>query len=211
MSTLTHVLLTPQPDTGKAAPMRSHIIPPAHPFGFRNSLIRCPMVPRLFVRYTTVLQSSYTTSSSTCCVRSLATATAASSGGAYSNRRVRGTSFVFKSTSASTARFTSTSTSTSSTTARMAAFERLIRFETPEGDIKFGDLGKAVPTKEIEGREVEVLEGDVKVGFKKGGGKAKVGKVCLFLFFVFWGDWGISLLVWSVREKSGRRKEQEDG
>jgi len=58
-----------------------------------------------------------------------------------------------------------------------AAFERLIRFETPGGEIKYGDLGKAVPTKEIEGREVEVLEGDIKAGFKKTGGKAKVGKL----------------------------------
>ena len=65
-----------------------------------------------------------------------------------------------------------------------AAFERLIRFETPGGEIKYGDLGKAVPTKEIEGREVEVLEGDIKAGFKKTGGKAKVGKVCL-LFILF--------------------------
>ncbi|KAI1578237.1 fumarylacetoacetate hydrolase family protein [Pyrenophora tritici-repentis] len=56
-------------------------------------------------------------------------------------------------------------------------FERLIRFETPDGEIKYGDLGKAVPTKEIEGREVDVLEGDVKSGFKKGGGRAKVGKL----------------------------------
>jgi transcription initiation factor TFIIH subunit 2 len=63
----------------------------------------------------------------------------------------------------------------------MAAFERLIRFESQEGKTVYGNLETEVPTREIEGRSVEVLEGDVKGGFKKTGRKATVGKVCLCL------------------------------
>lgn len=60
----------------------------------------------------------------------------------------------------------------------MAAFKRLIRFEDAEGKTVYGDLEKEVPTREIEGSTVEVLEGDVKSGFNKAGSKAKVAKVC---------------------------------
>lgn len=58
-----------------------------------------------------------------------------------------------------------------------ATFDRLIRFETSNGEAKYGNLEKEVPTREIEGSEVELLEGDVKTGFKKTGGKEKVGKL----------------------------------
>jgi 2-keto-4-pentenoate hydratase/2-oxohepta-3-ene-1,7-dioic acid hydratase in catechol pathway len=57
------------------------------------------------------------------------------------------------------------------------AFDRLIRFQTSDGNVKYGNLEKETPAREIEGTEVEVLEGDVKSGFKKTGGKAKVGKL----------------------------------
>ncbi|OAL01944.1 hypothetical protein IQ06DRAFT_218743 [Phaeosphaeriaceae sp. SRC1lsM3a] len=59
----------------------------------------------------------------------------------------------------------------------MASFERLIRFESADGNVKYGNLEKEVPTREIEGSEVEVLHGDIKSGFKKSGEKAKVGKL----------------------------------
>jgi transcription initiation factor TFIIH subunit 2 len=59
----------------------------------------------------------------------------------------------------------------------MAAFDRLIRFQTAVGSVKYGNLEKEVPTREIEGNEVEVLEGDVKSGFKKSGEKTKVSKL----------------------------------
>ncbi|KAL6154235.1 hypothetical protein ACJQWK_01406 [Exserohilum turcicum] len=59
----------------------------------------------------------------------------------------------------------------------MAAFKRLIRFEDAEGKTVYGDLEKEVPTREIEGSTVEVLEGDVKSGFNKAGSKAKVAKL----------------------------------
>jgi transcription initiation factor TFIIH subunit 2 len=59
----------------------------------------------------------------------------------------------------------------------MASFDRLIRFETQEGKTLYGNLEKEVPTREIEGSSVEVLEGDVKRG------RAKVGKVCLHFQF----------------------------
>lgn len=65
-----------------------------------------------------------------------------------------------------------------STTSRaMAAFERLIRFQAEDGKTVYGNLEKEVPTREIEGSQVEVLEGDVKSGFKKSGAKAKVSKL----------------------------------
>ncbi|CAN9337753.1 unnamed protein product [Alternaria alternata] len=59
----------------------------------------------------------------------------------------------------------------------MSAFERLIRFEDKDGKTVYGNLEKEVPTKEIEGSSVEVLEGDVKSGFKKTGQKTTVGKL----------------------------------
>ena len=59
----------------------------------------------------------------------------------------------------------------------MSTFDRLIRFQTSDGSVKYGNLEKETPTREIEGSEVELLEGNVKSGFKKSGGKAKVGKL----------------------------------
>lgn len=59
----------------------------------------------------------------------------------------------------------------------MAAFERLIRFQTSEGKTVYGNLEKETPTREIEGSNVEILEGDVKQGFKRTGGKATVSKL----------------------------------
>ncbi|KAF2855282.1 hypothetical protein T440DRAFT_386166 [Plenodomus tracheiphilus IPT5] len=57
-------------------------------------------------------------------------------------------------------------------------FQRLIRFKTASGSIKYGDLGGAeVPTLEIAGKEVDVLDGDIKQGFKKSGEKAVVGEL----------------------------------
>jgi transcription initiation factor TFIIH subunit 2 len=58
-----------------------------------------------------------------------------------------------------------------------SSFERLIRFESEDGKSLYGNLEKETPTREIEGSEVEVLEGDVKGGFKKSGSKAKVQKL----------------------------------
>lgn len=66
----------------------------------------------------------------------------------------------------------------------MAAFERLIRFEDAEGKTLYGNLEKEVPTKDIQGSTVEVLEGDVKSGFKKTGSKATVSKACSIDAFV---------------------------
>ena len=59
----------------------------------------------------------------------------------------------------------------------MAAFERLIRFQDAEGKTVYGNLEEEVPTREIEGRSVEVVDGSVESGFKKTGDKAKVKKV----------------------------------
>ena len=59
----------------------------------------------------------------------------------------------------------------------MAAFSHLIRFEANDGNTYYGDLEKETPTREIQGKEVEVLEGDVKSGFSKKGSKAKVSKL----------------------------------
>jgi transcription initiation factor TFIIH subunit 2 len=59
----------------------------------------------------------------------------------------------------------------------MASFSHLIRFQSDDGKTYYGDLTKEVPTREIEGSEVEVLEGDVARGFQKSGSKAKVEKL----------------------------------
>ncbi|KAF1944881.1 hypothetical protein EJ02DRAFT_501093 [Clathrospora elynae] len=59
----------------------------------------------------------------------------------------------------------------------MAAFERLIRFENDEGKIVYGNLEKETPTREIEGSEVELLEGGVGKGFRKTVGRARVVKL----------------------------------
>jgi hypothetical protein len=58
-----------------------------------------------------------------------------------------------------------------------SSFDRLIRFQTADGKTIYGNLAQEVPTREIEGRDVEVLEGDLKSGFKKSGDKAKVQKL----------------------------------
>lgn len=59
----------------------------------------------------------------------------------------------------------------------MAAFSHLIRFEADDGKTYYGDLAKETPTREIQGKEVDVLEGDVKNGFGKTGSKATVSKL----------------------------------
>jgi transcription initiation factor TFIIH subunit 2 len=58
-----------------------------------------------------------------------------------------------------------------------SSFDRLIRFQTSDGAEKYGNLPSEVPTRDIEGSEVDLLDGDIKSGFKKVGGKAKVGKL----------------------------------
>jgi hypothetical protein len=58
-----------------------------------------------------------------------------------------------------------------------SSFDRLIRFQTSDGKEVYGNLAQEVLTREIEGSEVEVLEGDLKSGFRKSGDKAKVQKL----------------------------------
>jgi transcription initiation factor TFIIH subunit 2 len=57
------------------------------------------------------------------------------------------------------------------------AFERLIRFVSSDGQTQYGNLPKQLPTKEIEGSEVEILKGDIENGFEQTGQKATVKKV----------------------------------
>jgi transcription initiation factor TFIIH subunit 2 len=59
------------------------------------------------------------------------------------------------------------------------SFERLIRFKANDGKTYKGNLSKETPTEEIVGSEVEILEGDIKSGFKKTGQKAQVSEVRL--------------------------------
>jgi len=47
------------------------------------------------------------------------------------------------------------------------AFERLIRFENEKGHVVYGNLEKEIPTKEIEGSVVEVIDGNIENGFSK--------------------------------------------
>jgi transcription initiation factor TFIIH subunit 2 len=58
-----------------------------------------------------------------------------------------------------------------------APFDRLIRFQTATGNVVYGNLAQETPTREIEGKEVEVLEGDVKSGFRGSGKKERVGRL----------------------------------
>lgn len=81
----------------------------------------------------------------------------------------------------------------------MAAFERLVRFETTDGSVKYGNLEKETPTREIEGSEVEVVEGDVQSGFRKGSGRVRIGKVCLILFHCLENDPGSGMFWWCWR------------
>jgi len=57
------------------------------------------------------------------------------------------------------------------------AFERLIRFENEKGHVVYGNLEKEIPTKEIEGSVVEVIDGNIENGFSKTSQKATVKKV----------------------------------
>ncbi|KAF2016545.1 hypothetical protein BU24DRAFT_370444 [Aaosphaeria arxii CBS 175.79] len=59
----------------------------------------------------------------------------------------------------------------------MSTFERLIRFQAEDGQVRYGNLTKHTPTLEIQGSKVEVLEGDVQSGFKKTGAEATVSKL----------------------------------
>lgn len=61
----------------------------------------------------------------------------------------------------------------------MAPFERLVRFETDGGKESYGDLPLSVGTDAIIGSSVDVLDGDVKAGFKKTGSKATIKKVSI--------------------------------
>lgn len=56
-------------------------------------------------------------------------------------------------------------------------FERLIRFVSSTGETQYGNLTKETPTKEIQGSEVEILNGDIESGFEKTGEKATVKQV----------------------------------
>lgn len=59
----------------------------------------------------------------------------------------------------------------------MAPFERLVRFETDGGIETYGDLPSSVGNDDIVGSSVEVLDGDMRSGFKKSGSKATIKKV----------------------------------
>ncbi|KAJ4289716.1 hypothetical protein N0V90_011046 [Kalmusia sp. IMI 367209] len=59
----------------------------------------------------------------------------------------------------------------------MASFDRLIRFEGEDGEVHYGDLGNEVPTRDIQGKRVRVLGGDVESGFKRTSKEEKVAKL----------------------------------
>lgn len=60
--------------------------------------------------------------------------------------------------------------------ASIAPFERLVRFENDGGKETYGDLPLNVANDAIIGSSVEVLDGDIKTGFKKSGSKATIKK-----------------------------------
>ncbi|RHZ58696.1 hypothetical protein CDV55_105167 [Aspergillus turcosus] len=57
------------------------------------------------------------------------------------------------------------------------SFQRLIRFVSTDGKTLYGDLVKNIPTLEIEGTKVAVLEGDIESGFHRTGAEATVQKL----------------------------------
>lgn len=57
------------------------------------------------------------------------------------------------------------------------SFERLIRFVDEAGKTQYGNLGKVTPVKEIEGSEVEIVEGSINTTFTKTGKTTRVKKV----------------------------------
>ncbi len=57
------------------------------------------------------------------------------------------------------------------------AFERLIRFVDETDKVQYGNLAEELPTKQIAGSVVEVVEGSVESGFSKTGKTAKVKSV----------------------------------
>ena len=61
--------------------------------------------------------------------------------------------------------------------ATKAPFERLIRFESDNGQVLYGDLPASKSTDDVVGSEVSTIEGDFKTGFKKGSSKSTVRKV----------------------------------
>lgn len=83
----------------------------------------------------------------------------------------------------------------------MAAFERLIRFEADDGKTYYGDLGKEVPTREIEGKTVSVLDGNIESGFKRTGAEAKVSKVDNFRTLILHTVASISLIRMQLANK----------
>jgi transcription initiation factor TFIIH subunit 2 len=61
-------------------------------------------------------------------------------------------------------------------------FERLIRFETQDGRVLYGDVPNAIPTEKIEGSTVTIIDGDITNGFHSTGQKTVVHKACRFSF-----------------------------
>ena len=57
------------------------------------------------------------------------------------------------------------------------SFKRLVRFVDEKGETLYGDLGDTVPSKDITGSKVSVLNGDLASGFKPAGKEATISKV----------------------------------
>jgi hypothetical protein len=57
------------------------------------------------------------------------------------------------------------------------SFERLIRFVDKAGKTQYGNLGKVMPVREIEGCEVEIVDGSINTAFQNTGKTTRVIKV----------------------------------
>ena len=64
----------------------------------------------------------------------------------------------------------------------MASFERLIRFEGEDGQTHWGDFGSEEPGRDVEGKTVHILDGDVGAGFQKTDREGKIKKVISIQF-----------------------------
>lgn len=69
------------------------------------------------------------------------------------------------------------------------SLDRLIRFLDEDGQEKYGNVEREIPTGELEGSVVQLLTGNIEIGFQKQNQQAKVAKV---LNSLIWWPWSTS-------------------
>jgi transcription initiation factor TFIIH subunit 2 len=57
------------------------------------------------------------------------------------------------------------------------SFKRLVRFVDENGQTLYGDLGDTVPSADVTGSTVVVLDGNLETGWRQSGRQATITKV----------------------------------